>query len=256
MANNNPALILPFNIENLIDACYFQLQSNKVLNNHKLNQKLEIKTGRDSESSESGVEKTLSRNSPEIDVLSPVHQMFESEVPCFELEDGDGISQKMNDNVPWHSTPNQVVYSTSPPSRIVEMPIESEQDQEENQKQKTPPPQPKPLPQNDDPNKILRRHKSNRKPRTPFTNEQLNTLEYLFNTKKYLTVEERTMTANQLKLTDVQVKIWFQNRRAKEKRVNDSIMDRIKLQSKYGQSGHCHGGLNGNLGIEGFVNFM
>lgn len=93
-------------------------------------------------------------------------------------------------------------------------------------------PAPKPQPSN--PSRILRRHKTNRKPRTPFTSEQLNTLEYLFNTKKYLTVEERSATASRLNLTDIQLKIWFQNRRAKEKRVNESILDRIKLSNRYG----------------------
>ena len=60
--------------------------------------------------------------------------------------------------------------------------------------------------------------KSRRK-RTAFTSQQLLELEREFHTKKYLSLEERSQIARTLKLSEVQVKIWFQNRRAKWKRV-------------------------------------
>lgn len=44
-------------------------------------------------------------------------------------------------------------------------------------------------------------------------------MEREFYNKKYVSLEERSHIATNLKLSEVQVKIWFQNRRAKWKRV-------------------------------------
>ncbi|CAH8666355.1 unnamed protein product [Schistosoma margrebowiei] len=57
-----------------------------------------------------------------------------------------------------------------------------------------------------------------KKPRASFTRYQVTTLERKFRQQKYLASTERNELANLLKMTDVQVKTWFQNRRTKWRR--------------------------------------
>lgn len=54
--------------------------------------------------------------------------------------------------------------------------------------------------------------------RAAFSHSQVYELERRFNQQRYLSGPERTDLANALKLTETQVKIWFQNRRYKTKR--------------------------------------
>jgi len=68
-------------------------------------------------------------------------------------------------------------------------------------------------------NKIRRR-------RTAFTSSQLKSLEKKFRDKKYLTITERNNLAKNLRLTDTQVKTWFQNRRTKWKKQMAPEFDR------------------------------
>ena len=57
-----------------------------------------------------------------------------------------------------------------------------------------------------------------KRPRTAFTSEQLAQLKKEFESNRYLTEDRRQNLARELKLSDGQIKIWFQNKRAKIKK--------------------------------------
>ncbi|XP_023930535.1 homeobox protein engrailed-1-A-like, partial [Lingula anatina] len=57
-----------------------------------------------------------------------------------------------------------------------------------------------------------------KRPRTAFTNEQLARLKREFEMNRYLTEERRQKLARELNLNESQIKIWFQNKRAKIKK--------------------------------------
>ncbi|KAI1725544.1 homeobox domain-containing protein [Ditylenchus destructor] len=66
-------------------------------------------------------------------------------------------------------------------------------------------------------------HSRKKKTRTVFSRQQVTQLEMTFENKRYLNTQERSLLAQTLKLSETQVKIWFQNRRNKFKRLFDPL---------------------------------
>nr|ALS19757.1 engrailed [Terebratalia transversa] len=67
-----------------------------------------------------------------------------------------------------------------------------------------------------------------KRPRTAFTNEQLSRLKKEFDMNRYLTEQRRQELSGELKLNESQIKIWFQNKRAKLKK-NTGVRNGLAL---------------------------
>lgn len=84
-----------------------------------------------------------------------------------------------------------------------------------------------------------------KRPRTAFTSSQLNRLKDEFDRCKYLTGEKRQYLANELNLNESQIKIWFQNKRAKIKK-SSGVKNTLALQLM-AQGLYNHGSKNLNF---------
>ncbi|KAG9465861.1 homeobox protein engrailed-1 isoform X1 [Eleutherodactylus coqui] len=62
--------------------------------------------------------------------------------------------------------------------------------------------------------------KEDKRPRTAFTAEQLQRLKAEFQANRYITEQRRQTLAQELNLNESQIKIWFQNKRAKIKKAS------------------------------------
>ncbi|KAI1729306.1 homeobox domain-containing protein [Ditylenchus destructor] len=69
-----------------------------------------------------------------------------------------------------------------------------------------------------------------KRPRTAFTVEQLQHLKQQFDNSRYLTEKRRQELAHELGLNESQIKIWFQNKRAKQKKTNTNMRRSSFLQ--------------------------
>ncbi|KAK6297993.1 hypothetical protein J4Q44_G00310480 [Coregonus suidteri] len=67
--------------------------------------------------------------------------------------------------------------------------------------------------------------RSGRRIRTIYTDDQLTKLEEVFSKQRYMTGTEKMLLASALRLTETQVKVWFQNRRTRWRKAHGDMAD-------------------------------
>ncbi|KXJ23846.1 homeobox protein MSX-1 [Exaiptasia diaphana] len=80
--------------------------------------------------------------------------------------------------------------------------------------------------------KGTRKHKLDRNPRIPFSSNQLAALEAKFVESHYLSSSEVRQLSTLLSVTEHRVKIWFQNRRAREKKTAGSLKETDAIETE------------------------
>ena len=81
--------------------------------------------------------------------------------------------------------------------------------------------------------------REDKRPRTAFSTDQLQRLKAEFQGNRYLTEERRQILAQELGLNESQIKIWFQNKRAKIKKTSgntNSLAQHLMAQGLYNHS--------------------
>ena len=79
---------------------------------------------------------------------------------------------------------------------------------------------------------------ADKRPRTAFSTEQLARLKREFDDNRYLTEERRRALAQELGLNENQIKIWFQNKRAKLKKSTGQKGELAQMLSAQGLYNH------------------
>ena len=84
----------------------------------------------------------------------------------------------------------------------------------------------------------LRKKDEDKRPRTAFTGGQLERLRKEFQGNRYLTEDRRINLARELGLSESQLKIWFQNKRAKLKKSTGDKGQLAKILDAQGLYNH------------------
>ncbi|XP_001628531.2 homeobox protein koza [Nematostella vectensis] len=82
-------------------------------------------------------------------------------------------------------------------------------------------------------NRTKLKNRANPRTRTHFTERQLKYLETYYSNGRYLSRDERTVLAQALEMTELQVRNWFQNRRyqRKQKQEREKAADGVALEN-------------------------